>query len=327
MRKLALGLVALLVLSLLLAGCAPRPTGGQTAAQASPGDIVVDLPALVLDFGSDGTAKVGGVALGDLMGGEGVSLPADTLADLADANIQHVQLDTHPAGISLRVNGLPMLGSIAYDPERLENLMAMLNELSGSPMLAMLDDLIPVLSALVPMLDNVGVGVIAHFPVPEGMEAIPLEMPMDSASGMDDGTDFLAGVNQKPRISIPIVIEPDGSWGTSELEPAALLAMMGGDSDLSLPEDTVSMLASAGIASLEIRTMAAGLSLAVNGYALPLLTWDQGEFQSMLSLASAAGMDGMSDMLELVHVLLPLLQATDLDISLQFPDMEAAAAG
>ncbi len=325
MRKLALGLAVVLVLSLLLAGCVSRPTGGQTAAQASPGDVVIDLHALVLDFDSNGTASVGGIALGDLMGGDGVSLPADVMANLADANIQHVQLDMHPAGMSLRVNGLPMLGSIAYDAERLANLMSMLNELSGSPMLAMLEDLIPVLAALVPMLDNLGVGVIAHFPVPAGMEAIPLTMATDG--GMDAPVDFLADVSQKPRISLPVFIEPDGSWGTSELEPAALLAMMGGDADLNLPADTVAMVASSGIATLEIRTMDEGLSLSVNSYALPLLTWSQGELQAMLALAAAGDMGGMSDMLELVHVLLPLIQATDLDITLHFPDMDEATAG
>ncbi len=327
MRKLALGLFALLILSLLLAGCAPRPTGGQTAAQASPGEIVVDLPALVLDFDRDGSGSIGGIDLGELMGGDGVSLPPNALDGLADANVQHIQLDAHPAGMTLRVNGLPMLGSIAYDPERLESTMTMLNELSGSPMLAMLDDLIPVLSSLVPLLDNLGVGVIARFPVPEGMDEVPLETAMDSPAPMGVVTDFLANVQQQPRISLPIVIEPDGTWGTNELEPAALLAMMGGNSDLSLPADTVAMLASSGIATVEIRTMAEGLSLAVNGYALPLLTWNQGEFQTLLSLVSKADMEELSGLLGLVEVILPLLQVTDLDITLQFPDMNAAAAG
>ncbi len=328
MRKFALGLVAaLLVVSLLLAGCAPRPTGGQTAAQATPGEILVDLPALVLDFGSDGTASVGGIALGELMTGGGISLPADTMAGLTNANIQHVQLDTHPVGITLRVNGLPMLGSVTYDAERLENTMAMLNEMSGSPMLAMLDDLIPVLSSLVPLLDNLGMGIIARFPIPAGMEAIPLEVDAMSRTDMDIVTDFRANIRTQPRISLPIVIAPDGSWTTSEIGSATLLAALGDETDLSLPADTVAMLASAGIARVEIHTEAQGLSLAVNGYALPLLTWDQGEFQTLLSLAALAGLDEMSGLLALAEAVLPLLQVTDLDITLLFPDMSTAAAG
>jgi hypothetical protein len=54
-------LVSLLLVALvLLVGCAPRATSGQIAAAADQSQIVVDLPALVLDVQPDGSLSLGG---------------------------------------------------------------------------------------------------------------------------------------------------------------------------------------------------------------------------------------------------------------------------
>lgn len=326
MRMFSIGLAVLVVLSLLLAGCAPRPGGGATAANAGPDEIVVDLPSLVIDFDEMGAGSIAGVSVGELMGGDGVELPAETVQDMMANNIQHLQLDAHPAGITLRVNGLPMLGSMAYDPERLGSLVELLESLAASPMLSMLSDLTPVISALVPMIDNLGVGLVAMFPVAAGHEPIPLMVAWDDATPSVADV-LMADIRQEPRVNIPISVAADGSLSSGELDLGALIASLGSDAEVSLPEDTVSMLASSGIESVEISTTAAGLAVAVNGLDLPLLTWNQGEFENIQALVILAGNEGLVELMDLVGNLLPFLQVVDANLSLQLPDMADATAG
>ena len=71
----SLVLVSLFMAALvLLTGCAPRATSGETAAAADESDVVVDLPALVLDVTPEGGITVGGQPLTELGGGLGASL-------------------------------------------------------------------------------------------------------------------------------------------------------------------------------------------------------------------------------------------------------------
>lgn len=320
MRKLSLGLAVLMILCLALAGCAARPGGGQTAAAAADDDIMVDLPALALDFAEDGTGSIGGVSMAALMGGEGVSLPADTIQSLMDYNIQHVQLDAHPAGITVRVNGLPFLGSMAYDPERLQSMAAILGEIGDSPMLSMMSDVIPILTSLLPMIDNFGMGVVARFPAASGMEPMPLMQDSMAGAG-NPSADFLAGVAQRPQIAIPIFLEADGGWSAGELNPALLSALLGAENDLSLPTETVTLIASLGIRSISLHTVEDGLEMLINDHPLPILTWNQGEVASLLEIVEQS--ESMeTNLLGLVGTLIPLLQATDAHIALHFPDVQ-----
>ena len=121
-KQLALWLTLLLIAVLIIAGCAPRAQGGETAALAGTEDLAIDMPALVIDFEADGTASVGGVPVAQLDDtfAEGaldaLVLPADQIAQMTDAGIQHVQISNSPNGLLILVNGQP-IPSIKWDGE------------------------------------------------------------------------------------------------------------------------------------------------------------------------------------------------------------------
>ena len=132
-RRLALLLTALLVLSLVLSACGPRPQQGELAQNAT-GDqpLVVDVPAVYIDYNEQGQATISGAALATLgaLLGQDLSVLDRTPEDmqrLADAGIQQMFVNLTPAGLGVYANGKPLL-SLAWTPETLANL----GELLGS---------------------------------------------------------------------------------------------------------------------------------------------------------------------------------------------------
>ncbi len=316
-RELAL----ICILGLVVAGCAPRPGGGQTAAMAGDDELVVDLPSLVLDVANDGSTSIGGFGLGELTGGQGVTFPADSVQALAALNVQHIGIDMHPAGLTLRVNGLPFLGSMQYDSESLGNISSIMEEMAQGATLTALGDLAPIVSALTPVLDNLGIGVIVKFPVAAGAAPIPLIIePMHSS--MEGVENFLASVQQQPRISVPIFLAEDGSWSVGELNQALVEGLLDAQGTLGLPPETVAMMTLGGVKELQVNTAENGLAIAINGHGLPIFTWNNGEIESLMALQeSAPTLVGVGEVLGLVSNVLPLLQISDVTITLIFPDM------
>ena len=79
--------VLLLVVALVFSGCTPR-VGAGSVVERDPNTLFVDLPALVVDYDSDGTASVGGLTHMDIGNTEapgGVVLPAGIRLGLATA--------------------------------------------------------------------------------------------------------------------------------------------------------------------------------------------------------------------------------------------------
>ena len=101
---LSLLLIATMV---VIAGCAQRGGAGEIAAMADDNDIVIDMPALVLEFGEDGKANMAGVPLADLAGDalEQLAIPADQIGFMMSSNIQHVQINNRVSGLQVLVNG------------------------------------------------------------------------------------------------------------------------------------------------------------------------------------------------------------------------------
>src|SRR3954469_10036388 len=150
-RRLLSWLTLLSVAVIVLAGCAPRAGGGLTAGQAGDKDLVIDLPALVIDYGADGKPSVGNIQLSQLAASlpaaagsmDKLVIPADTVQMLTNSNIQNVQIDNAPTGLGILVNGEP-IPSIKWDGKILSetgDLMAKLG--AGTPVI---EKLLPALT-------------------------------------------------------------------------------------------------------------------------------------------------------------------------------------
>ncbi len=332
-RRIAVWASLLLVAMLVLSGCAPRAGAGSSAALAKdPTELVIDLPALVVDINADGSPSIGNVPVAELGALAGADLstlavPKEWVDYMVAGNIQHIQVDNKADGLLLLVNGQP-IPSLVWDGESLQTTAEVLNTFGVA---------IPMAEKVLPLVQRLGIGVIVRFPVPEGAEIIPFYVEGDDTAAMaakKAQEEFLAAVGVPPRINLPVFYNADGSFTLGDLTDAEWSALTGAPVyALRLNPQLVQSLAERGVKSLTISTDAEGIHIMVNGKALPTLTWGNGELQHLLNVADqmnlwelvAPGMN-MGDILATVHELLPVIQTTDFDLHVFLPGSGMAVA-
>ena len=332
-RRLMFWTTMLLVAMIVLAGCAPRTGAGDAAAMTTdPMELVVDLPAIVLDVQADGSVSIGNVPLAQIGALAGADLSAvavdSSLVDFMSAgNIQHVQVNNSSSGLLLLVNG-EAIPSITYDGESLQATADALNAFGMA---------IPMLDTALSLVDQIGLGVIMRFPVAAGMAQIPLYVEGDSASAMEAQAaqdEFLAAVGAPPRINLPIFYEADGSFSIGDLTDEEWSSLTGTSmAALRLNTSVIDGLAASGINKLGLGTDAAGIHIMINDNALPTLDWSGGKATHLLNLADQLGLWNMlapgmnvGEVLVTVEGLLPVIQVTDFDLTVHLPGSGMAAS-
>ena len=316
----------LMVALVLLAGCAPRATSGELAATADESQIVVDLPALVLDVQPDGGISVGGQSLRELGGQLGADLAAASIApEMVDSitlyGIQHIQIDNTAEGLLILVNGQP-IPSLAWDGEKLVATAEVLETLGAG---------VALLDRVLPLLTNVGIGVILRFPVAQGADALPLVAPESEAAtrAMAAQQEFLAGVGGiPPTFALTIAYADDGSWSIANLAEAEWRQLLPVSLDmLNMTPGTIASVTNAGITEIGLATNADGIFISINGKTLPYITWADGRISHLLALAQETGLlaqvlgDGpdLAGTLQIIEGLLPSVQATNVNVRVTFP--------
>ena len=316
-RRVTLWAAITLIAVLALSGCAPRV--GQGMLDVDSDQLVVDLPALVLDIGEDGSASIMNATVADLVaiidGPLDLPIGEDTVFFLSVANIQHIQVSNTPDGLLLLVNGRS-IPSISYDDDSLAALPGVINNFAPIG---------PMADLLVELVDQIGVGVIARFPVAPGMEEIPMYVEGDSSAAMAAQAaqdEFLDSVGTPPRINLPVFYHADGSISIGDLSVDELSAMTGGAlGDLSMALGALTLVRDMGISQLGISTNADGITLTIDGDTLPTLDWSDGKASNLIEVVSQIpilSMLGMGSILSMVHQVLPLVQASEIDLTLNF---------
>lgn len=324
-KRLTLWAALMIVAALVLAGCAPRTGAGSSAAMAMDDELVIDLPAIVIDFDNDGHASIGGIPAAEMgaMAGADLStlaLSPDWVSYFSMTNIQHLQIDNTAGGLMVLVNGQPV-PSLEWDSESLSATAGALESLGIA---------VPVLDKALPLVQQLGIGVIMRFPVAAGNALIPYSVEGDgSAAEMAQAAqaEFLAAVGAPPKINLPIVYQADGSYSVGDLSDADWTALTGVPwNALRLDPTAISGLTGAGITSMALETDQDGIHISLNGNALPSIGWGNGEVQHVLALADqmgiwAAYMPGvdMTDMMSTLEALLPVVQTTNANISVYLP--------
>ncbi|HXF62598.1 MAG TPA: hypothetical protein VNK95_13335 [Caldilineaceae bacterium] len=310
----------LLVALLVLAGCGPR-AGAAAAAPAAESAVVVSLPALVLDVQPDGSITVGGQSLAQVgaMIGQDFStftLPADQVQLLTLSNIQHIQIANSPDGLLILVNGQPM-PSLAWDGEKLVATAEVLQSLGGG--IALLDKLLP-------LIQNLGIGVTIRFPVAEGAELIPLEVTDSETAqrALELQQEFLNAVGAPPTFQVTINYAADGTWTMGDLTQSDISQVAGMPMNaLNLPPNLIQTASAAGIDTISLYTNPDGIFIAINDRTLPYITWAEGRVNNVLALLEQTGLLGadpnMQVAIETVESLLPAVQASDVRLNINFP--------
>lgn len=313
---------------IVLAGCAPRAGGGETAKSAAQHDLVVDLPAIVIDFDANGQPSVGNVPIAQLASTFGVAgldqiqLPAAQIEMLTNANIQHIQIDNLPSGLTILVNG-EAIPSLAWDGNSLKETTATIGKLGGV--------VSPALEKILPMITNLGVGAILRFPVAQGKEAIPTYVTGEGSAATkatDAQKAFAASVGETPKINVPIFYNADGSFRIADLSSAEFTTLTGLPmAGLQMQPAALDNLKSKGISDISIATNATGIHISINGNELPYISWDNGKLNHLLDLAGQMGLwntladRGLNpaDVSTMLDQVLPMVQSTDFDIHLILP--------
>lgn len=308
------------ILTVAVAGCAPRTGGGETAATAADGALVIDLPAIVIDFDDAGQPSIGGVPAADLgaaLGAplDGLALSTDQIQTLTAANIQHVQINNGATGIEILVNGQP-IPSIAWDADSLattNEVLAMFGEDSMGP----IGDLLPLVSSL-------GAGVVLNFPPAQGAELIPAEVSGDESAATAQ-SDFLATAGSAARINLPINYNADGTFNIGSMSAEALSLSLGLPLEsLTLTQDRIDRYVAMGMKTFTLATDTDGIHMTLNGQDLPYISWGDGKLAYGLQLAAQAGMLGDSGdstaMVDLVQQLLPMIQTAEVTVNVTFPE-------
>jgi hypothetical protein len=318
-RRVTFWATIMLIAVLSLAACAPRSGQGSSAAGGDD-QLVIDLPALVIDIMVDGSVSVSNMSLGGIAALAGQaelvpSFPPDTVDWMTASNIQHIQVSNTPGGLLLLVNG-QSVPSVRYDGE---SLSATADALSSFGMA------IPAMDKILGLVDQIGIGVIARFPVAEGSAAIPLYMEGDSSAAMAAKAaqeEFLASVGTPPRINLPIFYGDDGSLSIGDLSIDELSAMTGVSLDaLVMGLGPLEAVRGMGVSVLGISTDKDGITISLDGNSLPTLDWSDGKASNLIEVASQIPlleMMGLGSVLPMVNQLLPLVQSAEIDLTLHF---------
>jgi hypothetical protein len=318
--RLTVLLALLLVALTVLAGCGPR-AGAAAAAPADESEVVVSLPALVLDVQPDGSITVGGQSLaevGAMLGQDlsTISLPPEQVGILSQSNIQHIQVANSPEGIVILVNG-EAIPSLAWNGDQLVATGEILQSMGAG--VALLDKLLP-------LIQNLGLGVTIRFPVAEGAEIVPLEATDDETAqrALELQQDFLDAVGTPPTFQITVNYNPDGTWNIGDLSQAewSQVAPINWEM-LNLTPEVIQAATNAGIEEVSLYTNPDGIFIAINGRTLPYISWADGRVNNVLELLRQTGVLGadpnMQTMVDTVESLLPAVQASDVRLNVNFP--------
>jgi len=320
-------LFALLVVALMaLAGCGPRAGGGEAARSAGASDLVVDLPAIYIDFDANGTGTIGGMSISQAGAFIGQSLPelnlgAATIQQMTSYNIQHIQLINSNEGLTIYVNGV-RVPSLAWDEDVLNNLKGVLS-MAGA-------DLGPV-GGLLPLLGTFNTGVVLRFPIAEGKEPLPLLDP-EGANIAERAraavASFEASVGDPVVIQVAVDYKADGTWTVQDKDAAEWEKVLPiGWDGFNLPAATIGGAVAAGIQTFGVTTNEEGIQFALNGGRMPTITWGNGEITNILRLLESTGVLGqlaegntqLTGLLDLVEGLMPTVQAADVNVTVNFP--------
>ncbi len=325
-RRLTVILPLMLFALLALAGCGPRAGGGDVARAAGASDVVVDLPAIYVDFNADGVGTIGGMTVsqaGMLIGQSlpDLSLGVATVEAMEQYNIQHVQLVNTDKGLDILVNGL-RVPSLGWNPEVLANLQEQLGLLGAD---------LGSVGKLLPLAGNFNTGIVLRFPLAAGEASLPLVDPMagEIAQRTQQATQaFAAGVGDLPTIKFSVDYQPDGTWTVQGKDAAAWEETLPiGWDGFDLPAELVQSAGAAGLKTIGISTNEEGINFSLNGKALPTITWGSGEVSNLIQLLKNSGvMDQLTGgnpqvagILDLAEQLLPTIQAADFGMTINFP--------
>ena len=226
------------------------------------------MPDLTIRIREDGSVSVAKIPLSWIPGMDQVSLDSDIVARFTDANVQHIHLDYHDAGMAVLVNGMLILDFRYDDHDQLRTLLTALTIFMGDKG----QTLSNAAKTLLPVLEFVGAELVFEFPVPSHRPVIPKadedSHEMLGSSNIADG-DARAQVRGIETISLSTTAMGKVTSGNFIFK--VLRATLPPDVEIKLPPTTVAGIREKGITEITVKTRRYGLAIELNGQPSPQL--------------------------------------------------------
>ncbi|MFN3705565.1 MAG: hypothetical protein ACK4WM_06205 [Thermoflexales bacterium] len=272
-------------------------------------DFRLALPPISVEIDADGYPSVWGIPLRELIPSSRV-FDANTVRQLSDADIQHIEASWRPEGVFLWGNGKP-LTPIVWDRSAFDNTLRLARRLG-----AIDEEAVPLVNTAVEILRALQASIIVRLPLKSGVSPIPPR---------DPGAPLPAAGSSSPTIlvvGLRVTFDDNGMPSVDNVSLRDLESL--GLSGLNLPRDTIQQLQRAGIQHLTLRTTPEGIRLWVNADPLPTFRWSKEMLDNTAQFVAALPIldPGLR---EVLRVVLPLANSTDVHIVLRFPTGGAAA--
>lgn len=268
MNRIPFWLARLVMLSVVLFLSASSPAWGVPARRPLGVSPSLGLPDLTIEFNEEGKVKLFSIPLWWIPGLDDVGLDPEIVARFANSNVQHIHLDYHSSGMVMLANGLPILDFRYKDQDQLWSILNGLSVFMGEQGGTMLASA----QRFLPLMETIGMEIIAKFPVPENVPSIPTASD-DSYTIPNESTmvRFEYGARSAGVESFEINVAADGSLTSGNFAFNLLQALVPADMDLKLPLETVENVSEAGIREVKVTNRHYGVVLELNGKDLPLL--------------------------------------------------------
>jgi hypothetical protein len=317
-RALAV-IISVLFVALLLAGCG----GGKEEPEQPKNEGPFLLPSLSIKLNEEGAPTILGIPpalLGRVVDVNAFSVPADTVKQLMDAGVQHLELVVAGNGLYIFVNGQPMPYLVLDDQTRqgvgdLLKLAGVQDKMATNVQNLLNNNVI----------SRLGVPLVVKLPVPEGQAEIPVRAkgPVPLVN-----TDEARSAVTAPSLFAHVDVAVDDQ-GVPTIAGTSMTEMQDAFASAELPVDlstvridpaTVSDLTARGVHLVQLETEPEGLYLYVNGNRLPRVAYDQARLQNTLDLVGKLQPD--SPAVPLLEFFGPYIQPADVELSVALPGSE-----
>jgi len=296
------------------------PAWSKPAFHTPHRQTTLGMPDLTIRIREDGSVSVAKIPLSWIPGMDQVSLDSDIVARFTDANVQHIHLDYHDAGMAVLVNGMIILDFRYDDHDQLRTLLTALTIFMGDKG----QTLSNAAKTLLSVLEFVGAELVFEFPVPSHRPVIP-KADEDSreildSSNIADG-DARAQVRGIETISLSTTAMGKVTSGNFIFK--VLRAALPPDVEIKLPPTTVAGIREKGITEITVKTRRYGLAIELNGQPSPQLICN---LDNLLAFAEhrdrwrRLAPSASEQRFELVRRMVQdVLQTHNVDIRLRFP--------
>ncbi len=316
-------MTALLVLVLVVSGCAPAsPPADKAASQLaayveSSERFTLKLPPLYVQYDNNGVLGVAGITTNDLYRWFRVDLRMLNLQPwvvqrLVQANIQHLELTESGDGLAIYVNGEP-LPYIAWDQESLRNLGQFLPAF-GVPYGE-------IVGKLLPLLQFTQITLVVQFPIAPNATPVPFR-PRNAPPVVRPRP--MEVEEPSAVVRLDIAYDEEGMPSILGLDARTLMALGVDVRPLALNANVVRSFMRANIQHIHLVNRPDGIHIFVNNKPLPYLAWDEGHINNALETYARLSGLGDSPILRLLSQALPMMRASNIDLLLRFPVPEGA---